>query len=1101
MSNAGIEIRDRVLIRYIGNDTEIVVDDDILSIADNAFNGNQSIETVSIQSPNLRTIGKQSFSNCKNLKTIQVKAIRGGIGESAFEGCTNLTKFIIPHGMMEIGSRAFYQCSPHFLIFIPSSVYVIGEQAIDKDCVIVGNLDSYAKQYAEKESVAFRIDLDKTIKDLHKRALIEKNGYEKDFIIFDETVTASSTLRIYQSVLEYYQNEKERLSDLALKGLPTRIPMSSGQTNAFMNVLNTANNGTKTLISRVEQFGVILPESTTFLDVLLPLTKLVKCGSLIGEAITSGANANAETIESAKRSLINEAESKVTGLSYGILGSPLDMVLYSIDDFRERQRQRAAAYAEADVKLKQYIAQTQDSTNQQFASFMKETAIPTFLSNIEEYYDALRDAEINVLKQNHVLVGNIPTFDDISKSSQIIKAALSEPNSDNEYAIALSLKKCPFNKSSFMMAAKAEVATDSLLSLASYVGFGDEASYTDIDKYSLLEKYVAGGKITVDGLAEYCANTTLFGEALSKNAFIFIRDEVLKSLSCTINSKLNLEYDGHNRDAIVASSRIIAEESLQSETKGKFSTSNIDISSCATQVANAFIKNQQSALYNKTLELVKSNELLSSTIDLIKRKESVLGSEYSVKLLQIAASRCEGELASIIKKYSASGTLPTYETVYNDVYHIITEQDITLLNSKAIQLFKQAFPSLKELSTYVLDQINTTIETNKIKEAQYLEACSLQEKAHSSDDYGRAAALFDTLTMYKDSTARQVECIKEQARLAKEEEYAEATSALEKAKTKSDYAKASAKFQALEDYKDSKEKIDAINKRNKRKHNISVLLSVLIGIIVLGSAVALYIFVLQPRQAAQRYALAEQQYSLATDALSSGDYVEAISGFRAAQGYKDADAILETIISEHPAAYCASLSVGESFVFGNYEGKELEWIILDKQENKALLISKDLLCEMPFGEERSWDYSSEPTTWADSSLREWLNGSFRTEAFSPDELPVILLTDVDTPDTVVNDSLVRNWVLEGGGTTADFLFPLSLDEARQYIDTIPKTDGYWWLRTRGTGSSKIAVVTGDGYIRADGVTNTHGKKGVTFLDVEKGAIFGPRPVMWISLES
>ena len=64
MSTAGVEIVDRVLVRYSGKDAKVVVDSDILTIADNAFAYNEHIESIDVKSLSLRTIGKEAFSGC-----------------------------------------------------------------------------------------------------------------------------------------------------------------------------------------------------------------------------------------------------------------------------------------------------------------------------------------------------------------------------------------------------------------------------------------------------------------------------------------------------------------------------------------------------------------------------------------------------------------------------------------------------------------------------------------------------------------------------------------------------------------------------------------------------------------------------------------------------------------------------------------------------------------------------------------------------------------------------------------------------------------------------------------------------------------------------
>ena len=356
MNTTGIEIIDRTLVSYSGTEPKVIIDSDILAIADRAFYQNEKIESIVVNSPSLRTIGKEAFCGCRRLSEAKFSAIKGGIALSAFEGCSALRCFVIPNGIMEIGSGAFRRCAAHFVLQIPSSVDVIGDNIVDSSAIIVSaSPNEEISKYGDKNRIAVKKDLNTVLKQLETRRLIEREGEERQFNIFGESITASNTLRIYQEVLEYYQREKQRLIDLALAGLPTQLSLSTAQKDAFLGVLESVNNGTKTLIKRVERWGIILPESTTFIDVLLPAAKLAKCGNLIIQGLTEGKNIADEMISDARDTLANEAESRVTGLSYGMLGSGLDMVLYSIDDFRERQRQRKAAYEEADRKQKAFI--------------------------------------------------------------------------------------------------------------------------------------------------------------------------------------------------------------------------------------------------------------------------------------------------------------------------------------------------------------------------------------------------------------------------------------------------------------------------------------------------------------------------------------------------------------------------------------------------------------------------------------------------------------------------------------------------------------------------------------------------------------------------
>lgn len=90
-----------------------------------------------------------------------------------------------------------------------------------------------------------------------------------------------------------------------------------------------------------------------------------------------------------------------------------------------------------------------------------------------------------------------------------------------------------------------------------------------------------------------------------------------------------------------------------------------------------------------------------------------------------------------------------------------------------------------------------------------------------------------------------------------------------------------------------------------------------------------------------------------------------------------------------------SFAVGSVYVFGSYKqdnnhdnGTEpIEWIVLQTDGTKTLLISKHILDCQPFAA------SKENVTWENSSIRAWLNGDFLAAAFSPAEQAAIVLTE------------------------------------------------------------------------------------------------------------
>jgi hypothetical protein len=134
-------------------------------------------------------------------------------------------------------------------------------------------------------------------------------------------------------------------------------------------------------------------------------------------------------------------------------------------------------------------------------------------------------------------------------------------------------------------------------------------------------------------------------------------------------------------------------------------------------------------------------------------------------------------------------------------------------------------------------------------------------------------------------------------------------------------------------------------------------------------------------------------------------------------------------------------------IFGSFRGELLQWQMLAKEGERALIITKDCVAVLPY-QNAAWDDwdAIQGTTWENSSLRAWLNGSFYEEAFSGDEKARIQTTSVVNSDT----SGIQPWdgvpfMTEGGSDTNDLVFLLSIEEANQYFtDDAARVAGHNW---------------------------------------------------------
>lgn len=200
---------------------------------------------------------------------------------------------------------------------------------------------------------------------------------------------------------------------------------------------------------------------------------------------------------------------------------------------------------------------------------------------------------------------------------------------------------------------------------------------------------------------------------------------------------------------------------------------------------------------------------------------------------------------------------------------------------------------------------------------------------------------------------------------------------------------------------------------------------------------------------------------------------------------------------------------GEYISFGTYEqdgdtsnGKEdIEWLVLEVKDSKALVISKYTLAVREYCTDLK-GYGNVYGTWETSYVRTWLNNDFLNSAFSEEEKALI-------PTVVVSADKNPDYNTDPGNATEDKIFLLSCAEADRYFasdrarrcdmtpvataaylylyQVLPSANGKsdWLLRTPGGEQRYVAEISGEGSCYTWGVPTAN-----------KGLI---RPALWINL--
>ncbi len=177
----------------------------------------------------------------------------------------------------------------------------------------------------------------------------------------------------------------------------------------------------------------------------------------------------------------------------------------------------------------------------------------------------------------------------------------------------------------------------------------------------------------------------------------------------------------------------------------------------------------------------------------------------------------------------------------------------------------------------------------------------------------------------------------------------------------------------------------------------------------------------------------------------------------------------------------ADAAVGDAVVFGTYEqngnssdgAEKIEWIVLEKLDDKLLLISRECLDTKPINEARS------DVEWKDSTLFAWLNGDFMQTAFSESEMASVIEND-GVKVTIPSAEEAKKYYEYDSWRAADATEFAVNNGAR-----LQNGKCWWWLLDKGEIASSNSYVYFNGTIRTDGLS----------VDYKSVAV---RPMMWVS---
>lgn len=131
----------KVLLKYKGNHTAVILPEHIAAIGAYAFYGNSDIESVTIPK-NVTVMGECIFLDCDNLTSINVEednqnyaSIEGDLFNKSitelicYPKCKPDINYLVPKGITKIEKYAFYSCSSLKSVVMQEDVSVIKKGA------------------------------------------------------------------------------------------------------------------------------------------------------------------------------------------------------------------------------------------------------------------------------------------------------------------------------------------------------------------------------------------------------------------------------------------------------------------------------------------------------------------------------------------------------------------------------------------------------------------------------------------------------------------------------------------------------------------------------------------------------------------------------------------------------------------------------------------------------------------------------------------------------------------------------------------------------------------------------------------------------------
>ena len=332
------------LVSYVGNNTEIVIPNNVTKINDYAFYDCKDLTSITIPN-NVTCIGVEAFSNCTSLTSITIGNSVTSIGEWAFSNCPSLTGIVvsennpkydsrnscnaiietssnmlvvgcantvIPDSVTSIGYYAFYNCAGLTNITIPDNVTKIVKFAFygckDLESVTIGNgITSIGEAAFSECSSLENITISNSVKSIESFAF--SNCTSLTSITIPDSITSIVDSAFYGCT---------SLANITIPDSVTSIGYGSFdncRSLASITIPNSVTSiGERAFYDCYKLTSVTIGNSVTSIgsDAFSGCYRLVEVVNKSSLQLTLGSEDNGYIAYYARQIIINEADSKLT---------------------------------------------------------------------------------------------------------------------------------------------------------------------------------------------------------------------------------------------------------------------------------------------------------------------------------------------------------------------------------------------------------------------------------------------------------------------------------------------------------------------------------------------------------------------------------------------------------------------------------------------------------------------------------------------------------------------------------------------------------------------------------------------------------------------